>query len=125
MTDTRSQWNRFRAVSSAIPIPPAPTRPITADSRTLIPHLKRAIPQNAGATCGQNPFRNILGHDAPEAVRASIGPGSASSKASAKSYPTNPCIGYKKLTIQMLLSVALFNQKLAISCMDTLQNDGI
>jgi len=38
---------------------------------------------------------------------------------------THPGIGNKKITIQMLLSVALFTQKLARSCMDTLQNDGI
>src|SRR5438067_1809664 len=32
----RSHWKRLSAVSSAMPTPPAPTKPRTADSRTLI-----------------------------------------------------------------------------------------
>src|SRR5436190_24391250 len=49
----RSHWKRFSAVSRAMPTPPAPTKPSTADSRTLISQRKSTMPQNAGRTCGQ------------------------------------------------------------------------
>jgi hypothetical protein len=52
-TATRSHWKRFIALSSAMPMPPAPTRPSTADSRTLMSQRNSAIDQNAGLTCGQ------------------------------------------------------------------------
>ncbi|KAG0921878.1 hypothetical protein G6F61_014587 [Rhizopus arrhizus] len=50
---TRSHWNRFNAVSSAMPMPPAPTRPSTADSRTLMSQRSSTMDQNAGRICGQ------------------------------------------------------------------------
>src|SRR5690348_16736149 len=53
MTATRCHWNRLSAASSVMPIPPAPTRPRTADSRTLMSQRNSAIDQNAGLTCGQ------------------------------------------------------------------------
>ena len=53
MVATRFHWNRFIAESSVIPMPPAPTRPSTADSRTLMSHRNNAIDQKAGLTCGQ------------------------------------------------------------------------
>src|SRR5205085_6408363 len=49
----RSHWKRLSAVSSAMPTPPAPTKPSTADSRTLMSQRKRTMPQKAGRTCGQ------------------------------------------------------------------------
>ena len=53
MSETWVQRNRSMAVSKAMPIPPAPTRPMTADSRTLMSHRNRVMPQKAGETCGQ------------------------------------------------------------------------
>src|SRR5205814_3623467 len=53
ITATRSHWKRLSAASSVMPMPPAPTRPSTADSRTLISQRNSAIDQNAGLTCGQ------------------------------------------------------------------------
>jgi hypothetical protein len=50
---TRSHWKRLSAASSAMPMPPAPTSPRTADSRTLMSQRNSAIDQNAGFTCGQ------------------------------------------------------------------------
>src|SRR6266851_4243458 len=49
---TRFHWNRLSAESSVMPMPPAPTSPRTADSRTLMSQRNRAIDQNAGLTCG-------------------------------------------------------------------------
>src|SRR5450830_684551 len=50
---TRGHWNRFNAVSSTMPIPPAPTMPSTADSRTLISQRNRMMDRNDGFSCGQ------------------------------------------------------------------------
>ncbi|CFW43070.1 Uncharacterised protein [Bordetella pertussis] len=48
-----SHWNRLSAVSSAMPMPPAPTRPSTADSRTLMSQRSSTMDQNEGRICGQ------------------------------------------------------------------------
>src|SRR5690606_4988538 len=50
---TLSHWNRSIALFNAMPMPPAPTSPSTADSRTLISQRSSTMDQKAGLICGQ------------------------------------------------------------------------
>src|SRR5262245_29566082 len=85
-----SQYRFDSAVSSAMPRPPPPTRPSTADSRTLMSQRNIAMARKAGFTCGQKPLSRIASGGAPAAVSASIGPGRTSSIASDRNFPVNP-----------------------------------
>ena len=55
MTVTCGQANTLSEDSSARPSPPAPTRPSTVDSRTLMSQRNRQIDANTGTICGTMP----------------------------------------------------------------------
>src|SRR5262245_19524655 len=55
MSDTWVQASMVIAALSGSPMPPAPTRPSTVDSRMLMSQRNTETPANAGMTCGTMP----------------------------------------------------------------------
>ena len=58
---TLGQARVLRAALSFKPIPPAPTKRNTVDSRILISQLNTLIPAKVGATCGNTPQAKTWG----------------------------------------------------------------
>jgi hypothetical protein len=55
ISDTWVQASEVSAALSCRPMPPAPTRPTTVDSRMLMSQRNTAMPAKAGSTCGTMP----------------------------------------------------------------------
>ena len=68
---TLGQASVARAPSSLTPMPPAPTKPNTVDSRMLMSQRNTLMPANVGATWGTTPQAMVCALDAPVASMAS------------------------------------------------------
>ena len=79
---TLGQARVLSAASSLTPIPPAPTKPNTVDSRMLMSQRKTLIPASVGATWGTTPHAIVWAELAPVASMASTCVASISSIAS-------------------------------------------
>ena len=73
-----------------VPIPPAPTRPSTAEPRKLISKRNSAVAIIEGKACGMSEDLIVCRLVEPTAISASRGASSAFSNASAKSRPIIP-----------------------------------
>ena len=71
-------------------MPPAPTKPMMVDARTLMSQRYVATPTNAGLICGTMPYIAASRELAPVALMASTWPRSISSIASASSFEQKP-----------------------------------
>ena len=71
-------------------MPPAPTTPSTVDARKLYSHRYKVVSVSCGRTCGSTACVTTWKGEAPAALAASMGFGSACSIASAKNLPTIP-----------------------------------